>query len=1036
MRVHPVLSGLKKRVTDSEEIMAEAFTQRVSVSFDSLFSNIDYTCVQGADKNRQKDEFCLLTADSRQCCAGAVFVAIVGSAADGHEYINRAAAKGASLIVVQDDHDIVPPGLDLSIISVKNTRCVYAALAANWYSSPAKSLNLIAITGTNGKTTITYLLESVLHGFGKSVGVIGTVDYRWTDKSGALYSLEAKRTTPDALELQALMRKMVDDGVEYVVMEVSSHALDQQRIGDLKFQVGAFTNLTHDHLDYHQSLEAYWQAKSKLFADHMAPDGKAVISLPLSEDAEAGIWAEKMLLFCRRQPQAVIACGTGKGAEVHLASYVFDLNSSSLELMINGQPFRLCSPLVGKFNIENLLTTLGVTEALGLERDTVRKILTRATGAPGRLQRIKQPAGVEADLPEVFVDYAHTPDALEKVLQTLKELPHRDLYCVFGCGGDRDISKRPVMGRIAVQYADVAVATSDNPRTEDPERILEHVVDGMVQKGTVIHPCDWLLERLHGVRGSLLVANRSDAIRTAVSCAGNNDIVLIAGKGHEKYQLVGDKTYFFDDCLEAQDAMISWNSHHLQNALNKEIEGEVRVCFSGKVETDSRKLGSGDIFVALQGDKFDGHAFVSQAEAQGAALSIISDVEKIPADCTLPRIVVDDTLEALGCLAAYRKKLVKSLKDIPVVAVTGSCGKTTVKEMCACIFEQNWPASTSFPADRVLKTKGNFNNLIGLPLSLLPLSVKHDAAILEMGMNRKGEIAKLAAITAPDISCITNVHAAHLEELGDIYGVAAAKKELFDNTGEDKLLVVNIDDDMLAPCLAEYSQRHLTFGMDLKTQEADVFATDIAVGEDGAVYFTLHIKGQEARVELQVAGRHNVANGLAAAAVAHGAGIAFEKIAAGLKAFCPVDKRMKSETMASGLRVLNDCYNANPASMTAGIDALVSMRSPHTMAILGDMLELGGTAEKAHHAIGRKLAQDGVNFVALYGDFVKNVLQGAVQAGMDEACIRVFGKKAEIASWVSDLLDQGRLVKGDWLLVKGSRGMKMETVLEAMKESN
>lgn len=1014
--------------------MAESSAHGVSPSFDTLFSNITYTCIQGSIQNLSGKTLTLITADSRQCCEGSVFVAIVGSAGNGHDYVQKAVENGAVAVVVQEDYDVA--SMSCTVISVKDTRSVYSALAANWYGNPADSLKLIGITGTNGKTTVTYLLEDVLKQFKKTVGVVGTVEYRWVDSHNVTHCIEAKRTTPDALELQRLMRQMVDAGVEYLVMEVSSHALDQHRIGELHFSVGAFTNLSHDHLDYHQTLESYWQAKSKLFADHLAGDGSAVITLPLAGEKITRMWAEKMLSFCRQLPNTVISCGIEKSAEIFLQGFRFDLNRSELTLSINNRLLTMTSPLVGKFNIENLLTTLGVTEALGLPTEQVMEVLSQATGAPGRLQRVLQPEGFEADLPEVFVDYAHTPDALEKVLQTLDELPHRDLYCVFGCGGDRDISKRPVMGKIAVNYANVAVATSDNPRTEDPERILEHIFHGMVQAGADIHPPDWLYERRTGTKGSVMIESRREAIRTAVSCAGSGDIVLIAGKGHEKYQLVGEKTLFFDDCLEAQDAMISWNPIHLRRALDTEIEGDIRTWMSGHIETDSRKVAAGDVFVALKGESFDGHDFVAQAEAQGASLAVISDRNKVPVESIIPRIVVDDTLEALGALAAYRRSAVRGFKNIPVVAITGSCGKTTVKEMCASIFKSNWPASKLVPAERVLKTRGNFNNLIGLPLSLLPLSVKHDAAILEMGMNRKNEIARLATIADPDISCITNVHAAHLEELQDIYGVASAKKELFDNTGNDKLLIINVDDDMLAPCMAEYQQRSLTFGMTVDTEKLDVSASNVEIADDGSVQFVLSAMGEQRNVKLQVAGRHNVTNALAAAAIGLGAQIPIDTIVVGLEHFSPVDKRMKSEETASGLRILNDCYNANPASMAAGIDTLSTMQSAHKMAILGDMLELGASSEKAHSAIGKKLVVDGIDFVALYGELVKNVLQGALQAGMDEACIRVFRDKVEIALWVSELLDQGRLIKGDWLLLKGSRGMKMETVLDAMKESN
>lgn len=1015
--------------------MSDISGQGGTLSFEQLFWGIDYQCVQGSVSSL-KTAFKEITADSRTCSHHSVFVAIAGSSSDGHKYFDMAVEKGATLLVAQKGHDYIVGKRETVVVEVDDTRRVYAALAANWYGNPADSLILIGVTGTNGKTTITYLLEDVLKQFNKSVGVIGTIDYRWTDKNGEKHCLDAKRTTPDALELQALMRRMVDGGVEYVVMEVSSHALDQHRIGELRFQVAAFTNLSHDHLDYHQTLEAYWQAKSKLFTEHLAENGTAVITQPLEDQEMDAKWAAEMLSFCRQLPQRTVECSSNNQAEISLQNYTFNLDQSELHLLVYGESCVMVSPLVGKFNIENLLTTLGVAQSLGLPVKEVVSALAQAQGAPGRLQRIQQPHGFDDTLPQVFVDYAHTPDALEKVLQTLSELPHRDLYCVFGCGGDRDISKRPIMGRIAVNYADVAVATSDNPRSEDPEKILEHVFHGMVQGGTEIHPTDWLLERQVNTRGSVIIESRKEAIRSAVSAAGKGDIVLIAGKGHEKYQLIGGKTFFFDDCLEAQEGMISWNEHHLGRALNKCVEGDLRVWFSGKIETDSRNVQPGDIFIALKGDNFDGHKFVGQAEAMGASVAVISERDMIPVESIIPRIVVKDTLAALGSLAHYRRKICQAIKPVPLVAITGSCGKTTVKEMCSAIFEAHWPSTGLVPDERVLKTKGNFNNLIGLPLSLLPLSVKHDAVILEMGMNRKGEIAELAAIASPDISCITNVHAAHLEELKDIYGVAAAKKELFDNTREDKLLIINVDDDMLAPCLAEYSHQHLTFGIGDDAKNVDVTASAMAIFDAGNVRFDLHIQGATKSVSLQVAGKHNVTNAVAAATIAYGAGVPIETAVSGLEAFRPVDKRMKTEVLDSGLLVLNDCYNANPASMEAGIDALVAMPASHKVAVLGDMLELGATSEEAHRAIGEKLALNNVHFVALYGDLVKNVLQGAIQAGMAEDCIRVFREKAEIASWVSALLDQGRLVKGDWLLVKGSRGMKMETVLDALKENN
>jgi MurE/MurF fusion protein len=434
---------------------------------------------------------------------------------------------------------------------------------------------------------------------------------------------------------------------------------------------------------------------------------------------------------------------------------------------------------------------------------------------------------------------------------------------------------------------------------------------------------------------------------------------------------------------------------------------------------------------------------------------------------------VDDTLEALGDLAAHRRQVMKSLNrspviDLPssaepgsrdmaetapasgrdkglrpqspplVVGITGSCGKTTVKEMVAAIFEQHWPSPdgdahppSPLPSNQVLKTRGNFNNLIGLPLSLLPLGPGHRAAVLEMGMNRPGEIARLARIADPDIACIVNVHAAHLQGLHSLEGVARAKEELFAACGRDTVLVVNLDDPLVRACAANYGQKRVHYGtaLDGVQPAPQVWATDIYKAGDGTQDFILHIHGETAAVSLHIPGVHNVSNGVAAAAIGHAAGIDIGDIAAGLGAFRSADKRMQMVRGKGGLNILNDTYNANPASMRAGLATLGDQAGGQKLAIIGDMLELGPTSAQAHREVGRYAATLALDFLALVGEFAPETAAGAAMAGLENEKIRIFGEKKEAASWIEELLETGGLQAGDWLLVKGSRGMRLEEVV-------
>lgn len=447
------------------------------------------------------------------------------------------------------------------------------------------------------------------------------------------------------------------------------------------------------------------------------------------------------------------------------------------------------------------------------------------------------------------------------------------------------------------------------------------------------------------------------------------------------------------------------------------IHGRSDVIFRS-ISTDSRTLEAGDLFLALAGDRFDGHDYIDKALQNGAAGMIVSKPpEHAP---PIPLISVKDTLRTLGDLAGYRRSQMPRLQ---VIGITGSSGKTTVKEMVATILQKKF---------RVLKTQGNFNNLVGLPLSLLPVDYAHDVAVLEMGMNRPGEIARLAEIADPDIGCIANVQDAHLAGLKDIRGVAEAKGELFSGMKAWGKLAVNIDDRNVRRLANRHSHEKILFG---RGKKAMVRATQIRNCGEKGMRFNLHIGSQKERILLRSLGEHNVMNALAAAAITRGMGLSLSQITLGLSLFKPYDKRMQVEHAACGIKVVNDTYNANPSSMLAALQALKGLsRDNKTIVVLGDMLELGKQSVAAHRYVGESAASIGFDYLFAVGSYAGTVVSAARDAGMTAEQAQLFATKDAIADTLRRFMHDGTIQKGDWILVKGSRGMRMEVIVEAIAQ--
>jgi UDP-N-acetylmuramoyl-L-alanyl-D-glutamate--2,6-diaminopimelate ligase len=483
------------------------------VTLDKLVTGLRYEVLQGSTTCSVAG----ITSDSREVKPGWAFIAIPGSQVDGHGFVAQALVRGATVLVTDRVLDLT--ATPAACLLVLDTRQALAHLAAAFSGQPSRQLRLIGVTGTNGKTTSTYLLEAVFQAHGFTPGVLGTITYRYAGREEP-----ADQTTPAADQIQRMLREMVDAGVSYCAMEVSSHALAQHRVWGCQFAAALFTNLTQDHLDYHADMSAYYAAKARLFT--LYQPGVAV----LNYDDPAG----QKLLHEVRAP--VITYGFSPASDVGVEHLEMDAHGIGLTARLGRQPVQVHSHLSGRHNVYNILGVLATAKGLGLDPESTIRGIERLRTVPGRFER------VDAGQPfSVLVDYAHTDDALRNVLQAARDVATGRVIVVFGAGGDRDRGKRARMGRVTAQYADIAVITSDNPRTEAPMAIIRAIEVGFRESGQASQYC--------------IIEDRAHAIYEAIRVARAGDVVIITGKGHETYQIIGRERRSFDDRQVAAQAL-------------------------------------------------------------------------------------------------------------------------------------------------------------------------------------------------------------------------------------------------------------------------------------------------------------------------------------------------------------------------------------------------------------------------------------------------------------------------------------------------
>ena len=665
-----------------------------------------------------------LAINSNRVKKGFIFFALKGNKTSGENYFREAIKKGAILIVCSENSKIISN--EVSLIKTKNLKNILSEAASKFYKSKPK--NIIAVTGTNGKTSVAEFYYQILEKNNIPVASIGTLGIK-----SKIRITKTNLTSPDIITLHKNLEMLKKDKIDNVIIEASSHGLNQNRLDGLNFKAGIFTNFSQDHLDYHKTMKEYLNAKLILFSK-LLPKKSNIIT-----DKKIQVFEKLKKISKARKLK------------------VFEINKHVKK--INEIP----SELVGSFQIKNLSMAVIAARLCNLSNNKICKAIKKINIIEGRLNLIKT---FKSNI-KVFIDYAHTPEALRTVLKSLKKNYNFKISLVFGCGGERDFKKRPLMAKIAKSFCEKIYVTDDNPRNESPTKIRKEIISNL--------------------NGSnyFEIGNRSKAIKRAISNAEPNEIVLVAGKGHESSQDYGNKIINISDRKIIKRLKFTKNSfkkkrkNYLFNSsiLNTIIKNKKFYKFNG-LSIDTRELKKENLFLAIKGKNNDGNKFIAKAIRKGAAYIISSNkIKKSKKNI----IKLKNPLSFLNDFA----KLKRQNCNTKILAITGSTGKTTLKNMLYSLIS-NYGNTYASPK--------SYNNHIGVPLSLSNLNLDHQFGIFEVGMSKAGEIEKLSKIIKPNLAIITNVGEAHIENFNNIKGIANAKSEIINNIQSGGSVILNRDD--------------------------------------------------------------------------------------------------------------------------------------------------------------------------------------------------------------------------------------------------
>ncbi len=914
-----------------------------------------------------------ISSDSRNLKKGYLFISVKGNKFDGNKYINHAISKGANVIVHSRS---IKKNKKAIFIKVKDPRETLARMSTKYYKKKPK--NIIAVTGTNGKTSISHFFHQIFTNQKKRVGFIGTLGFKKNN-----YLKRRSLTTSDPLSLNKDLEDMKKAEINNVIIEASSHGLKQKRLDFLKIKAGIFTNLSRDHLDYHQNMNNYLNSKLILFNKLLKKESYIITDTDIKE--------YKILKKIKNKRKLKIYSIGSKSNIIKILKHKIHENFQILEVSYKRKIFKLKINLYGSIQIKNLLMAVLASKICGLKIEKIFKNISMIKSVEGRLELIK----ILPNKTKIFLDYAHTPAALENAFLSLKEHFNGKLTVIFGCGGDRDKNKRKLMGAIAKKYCDKIYITDDNPRNESASKIRKDIIKGLEHSN--------MKE----------IGNRKKAIKFALRNSNANEIILIAGKGHETYQDIGNKRIFLSDkqiikqfkssskYSQKNFNIFKHNSENLRNVL----KNKKNLNYNG-VSINSKKIQNKNLFIAIKGKVNDGHNFVKEAIKKGASLSVISNNSKKNNKI----IKVANTMVFLNQLA----KKFRNTSSAKFIGITGSTGKTTVKTMLGTLLKEY--SNTYFAPH-------SYNNHYGVPLSLCNMNLYHKYGVFEIGMSRQKEIYKLSALVKPHIATITNISEAHLENFKNIKGIAKAKSEIIYNIQKDGAIVLNRDDKFFNyfKKIAEKRKiRVISFGY---SKKANIQFLNILKDREN---FLLKVLIDKKRFDLNISNNNKnfIMNILCCLGILEELNLSFSKIKKFFKYQSFLKGRGKINKVIKFNKkffLIDESYNANPLSVKSAIENFgnIKKRNKKKYFLFGDMLELGKNSQNYHKRISKFINNSDIDKTFVYGKhseetykLLKNRKKGAIVNDLKN-----FDMK--IAKFLQN---------GDFLMIKGSNATKLHEV--------
>ena len=922
-----------------------------------------------------------LCFDSSKCKKDNIFFAIKGTKIDGNKFINNAIQKGARIIISNQKFQ----GLRKKILFIKssNVRKVLSEFAYSIYKNKPK--NIIAVTGTNGKSSVADFYFQILKFNKKKVASIGTLGIKTQN-----YTKKVSNTTIDPIALSVILDKLKKEKINDVILEASSHGLKQNRLDGLKFRTGIFTNLSHDHLDYHKTLNDYLKSKLYLFEKLLKKKANIITDMEIPQYKRINEIALKNKLN-------IETISNYKG-NLEIISHEYNNEKQIVKIKYNKNIYKFKTRLIGKIQIKNILmATIAATKS-GLSFKKIVNTINNLKPVNGRLEQI----GIIKNNSKVILDYAHTPDALKTSLVSLREqFKNRKISIVFGCGGDRDKTKRPIMGKIANQYCDRVYLTDDNPRYENPIKIRTAIRKN-INKSKIYE-----------------ISNRANAIKKAIFDLKTGDILMVAGKGHEIIQEYKKIKKLFSDEREILKNIKIKNktlSDNLKLNILKELSNSSNISIKlkiNKASINSKEIKKNNVFFAIRGKNKDGNLFINEAFNKGASLAIVNIKKK-----SKKEIVVKDTLKFLTEASSTLRENLTS----KIISITGSCGKTSLKELTGRSL--NKISQTTY-------SPKSFNNKFGVPLSLFNLKKNDDFGIFEVGMDKKGEIDYLSKIIKPDVGVITNISYAHIKNFENINHIALAKSEIIKNIKDDGYLILNKDDRFFNFHKKIGLKRNLKIlSFSLRNKRATTNLLSI-LKEKSKYKIFININKKKTYFYFNSFFENDLKNLLASITI-----ISIFKDIHKLDKNIFYDHKLttgrgdivKVRLFKKFLYLVDESYNSNPLSLKSALKNfdMIKVDNSKKHLVLGDMLELGKYTKKLHIEIGKSINKTSLKNINVIGKHVKWIFNNLNKSkrGM------VLKKKSQIIDLIKYNLNNN-----DYLMIKGSNSTGLNGLTNQIKKN-